>query len=266
MIIDTHCHLIDEAFSEDVDAVIGHAQEAGVRKMILACCDEGEFPQIMALCQRYPDTLYPIIGIHPENIAQDVQAQFDQLYNNIYDSTATPAIRAVGEIGIDLHWDKTRLDDQLWILTAQVDWALEHDLPILLHIRDAMSPFLEHCRTTLYPLAQDKGKQLRGILHCYSGTIDEAQEAQKYGDFLLGIGGTLTYKKSSVPDMVKAVGIDHLVLETDAPYLAPMPHRGHRNEPAYTALTCQALAEILNIFPQEVAEITTRNAMELLNI
>ena len=266
MIIDTHCHLIDEAFSADVDAVIDHALEAGVKKMVLACCDEGEFPQIMSLCQRHPDCLYPTIGIHPENIAPDVQAQFDQLFHKVYDSSLMPAICAVGEIGIDLHWDKSRLDDQLLVLTAQVDWALEHDLPILLHIRDAMQPFLEHCRSTLFPLAQGKGKRMRGILHCYSGSVEEAHLAQQYGDFLLGIGGTLTYKKSAVPDLVKTVGIDHLVLETDAPYLAPMPHRGHRNEPAYTALTCQALAEILNLSPQEVAETTSRNAQQLLGL
>ncbi len=115
-------------------------------------------------------------------------------------------------------------------------------------------------------MAESMGKTLRGILHCYSGTIEQAQEAQRYGDFLIGIGGTLTYKKSSVPDIARAVGLSRIVLETDAPYLAPVPQRGHRNEPAFTSITCQALAEVLNCTPEEVAEQTTRNARELLCI
>ena len=266
MIIDTHCHLIDETFQSDVEEVIGRTQEADVQKIVLACCDEGEFQQIIDLCQKHPGTLYPTIGIHPENMAEDVQSQFERLFRSEATEKHLPILKAVGEIGLDLHWDKTRLTDQQWLLTAQTEWALQHDLPLLLHIRDAMEPFLEQCREELLPRAKHYGKPLRGILHSYSGTIEQAQEALKMGDFYIGIGGTLTYKKSAVPEIAKAVGLDRIVLETDAPYLAPVPQRGHRNEPAFTQLTCQALADILGCTQQEVAERTTRNAQELLAI
>ena len=266
MIIDTHCHLIDNAFQEDVEEVILRAQEAEVQKIVLACCDEQDFDKIIALCHKHPEVLYPTIGIHPENMEEDVEKQFEHLFLNEKTEQLLPSLKAVGEIGLDLHWDKSRLADQQRLLCRQTEWALQHDLPLLLHIRDAMEPFLQQCREELFPMAESMGKTLRGILHCYSGTIEQAQEAQRYGDFLIGIGGTLTYKKSSVPDIARAVGLSRIVLETDAPYLAPVPQRGHRNEPAFTRITCQALAEVLNCTPEEVAEQTTRNARELLCI
>lgn len=267
MIIDTHCHLIDEAFQSDVDEVVYNAKAAGVEKMLLACCDEKEYPLILDLCNRYPGVLYPTIGIHPENMAQDVQAQFANLFSNPETSTRNSSpLTAVGEIGIDLHWDKSRLDDQLWLLEAQVNWALDHNLPILLHIRDAMEEFLDLCRRTLLNNARAKGRQMRGILHCYSGNAQQADEALQYGDFYFGIGGTVTYKKSLVPEVARHIGLSRIVLETDAPYLAPVPHRGRRNEPAYTADTCRTLAEILGTTFEKVAEQTTSNARQLFGI
>lgn len=260
MIIDTHCHLIDDAFVNEVETVISNALDADVLRMVLACCCQEEFEPITSLCRRYPENLYPTIGIHPENLEEDVQRQFSALFNE--QATQHPIV-AVGEIGIDLHWDQSRLADQLWLLEAQIRWALEHDLPILLHIRDAMPEFLRFCHDTLYNITNSQREKLRGILHCYSGTAQEAFEALQYGDFLFGIGGTLTYKKSSVPEVAKAIGIDRIVLETDAPYLAPVPKRGRRNEPAYTAITCQALAEILGISQEEAAVKTTQNAIQL---
>lgn len=257
MIIDTHCHLIDEAFKEDVETVIQNALSADVNKMILACCDEGEYLDIINLCKRHPSYLYPTIGIHPENMKEDVRQQFESL-KKLW--TPDSGIKAIGEIGIDLHWDQSRLEDQQWLLTAQTEWALDLNLPILLHIRDAMPEFLTQCRDSLYPLASQKKERLRGILHCYSGTAEQAMEALDYGDFFLGVGGTSTYKKSLVPEVVKAVGIDRIVLETDAPYLAPTPYRGKRNEPAYTAITCRFIAEILGLSIEKVAEKTTENA------
>ena len=261
--IDTHCHLIDEAFTADVDEVITNALNVDVRQIILACCDEREFQQITDLCDRYPGILFPTIGIHPENIAEDIKAQFEALFSQADTHTG---IKAVGEIGIDLHWDKTRLSDQQWILEQQVRWALQRDLPILLHIRDAMPEFLLQCKESLCPMATAMGKRMRGILHCYSGNAAQAEEALTYGDFYFGIGGTVTYKKSLVPDVARAIGVDRLVLETDAPYLAPVPHRGKRNEPAYTAATCQFLAQIMGKNPEEIAQITTENAKRIFGI
>lgn len=261
MIIDTHCHLIDEAFTQDVEACIVRAQEAGVKKIVLACCDETEFPLILSLCERHPGVLFPSIGIHPENMAEDVEAQFAKL-EGLFEQYGKPL--PIGEIGIDLHWDKTRLQDQRHLLEDQLDLAAKNGLPVLLHIRDAMPEFL-----LLLRRRNDDNKgtmRPRGILHCYSGTAQEAKEALMYGDFFIGVGGTLTYKKSQVPEVVKAIGIERIVLETDAPYLAPIPHRGKRNEPAYTADTARFLADLLGISIEEVEKITTRNAETLLGI
>lgn len=264
-IIDTHCHLIDKAFASDVEACILRAQEAGVTQMVLACCDETEFPQILELCQRYPGVLYPSIGIHPENMAQDVRQQADKVKRQLDDYLQTHSWRLpIGEVGIDLHWDKTRLTDQLSLLDEQLDWARVYDLPVLLHIRDAMPQFLSLLRRFWNDW---KGTaHLRGILHCYSGTASQAQEAMQYGDFYIGIGGTVTYKKSQVPEVAKAVGLNRIVLETDAPYLAPVPERGHRNEPAFTAHTARFLASLFDTTPEYVAEVTTANARKLFGI
>lgn len=281
MLIDTHCHLIDEAFASDVEACIVRAQEAGVGQMVLACCDETEFPQILELCAKHPGVLYPSIGIHPENMAADVDEQLDKIQQLLEDylqaqteaseqkgqastEASTQYRLPIGEIGIDLHWDKTRLPDQIKILCQQLEWASRYDLPVLLHIRDAMPEFLR----VLERLWNDRhgAIRLRGILHCYSGTALEAREAMKYGDFYIGIGGTVTYKKSLVPEVAKAVGLERIVLETDAPYLAPVPERGHRNEPAFTAHTARYLATLFETTPEQVAEVTTSNARRLLGL
>lgn len=273
-IIDTHCHLIDEDFANEVDIIINRAIDANVSKMVVACCDEKEILPIANLCAKYPGVLYPTVGIHPENMADDIEAQLqttksmlDELMqdrNNPQNNI--PEICAIGEIGLDLHWDKSRFKDQVKVLTEQIKWALEYDLPLLLHIRDAMPEFLQLLNDTLFIYTRANGKPLRGILHCYSGTAQEATEAQLYGDFLIGVGGTVTYKKSLVPAIVEAVGLDRIVLETDAPYLAPMPNRGKRNEPSYTALTCQWIADFLKKPVEEVASITTSNATKMLNL
>ena len=234
--------------------------------MLLACCDAQEFRLILQLSARYPELLFPSIGIHPENMATDVRGQLDETKRLLDEYLSRPGHYRlpIGEIGIDLHWDKTRLDDQLTVLRTQFDWALEYDLPVLLHIRDAMPQFLEFLHR--YLLNNNKGARLRGILHCYSGTVSEALEAMEMADLLIGVGGTLTYKKSKVPEVVKAIGLSKVVLETDAPYLAPVPHRGQRNEPAFTADTAKFLASLLNITVEEVAEVTTRNAENLLGL
>lgn len=276
-IIDTHCHLISKAFASDVEACIIRAQEAGISKMLLACCNETEFPRIIDLCLQHPGVLFPSIGIHPEDMAEDIEAQLAATKRMLDDYCLAEEDRLVrklpiGEVGFDLYWDKTRFDNQKRILQEQFDWALAYDLPVLLHIRDAMPQFLDFLRQYIINKKDTDAcdhaapARLRGILHCYSGTVQEAFEAMQLGDFWIGIGGTLTYKNSKVPEVAKAVGLERIVLETDSPYLAPIPHRGHRNEPAYTADTARFLAELLGIPPEEVAEVTTRNAENLLGI
>lgn len=264
MIIDTHCHLIDEAFTSDVEACVVHAQEAGVEKIMQACCDEKEFLQILALSKRYPERLYSSIGIHPENLAEDIDPQLDTIEKLLKEHRQE--IKAVGEIGLDLYWDKSRIDDQRTALTRQMLLAADYDMPVLLHIREAMPEFLDLLKHTIYNKVKEQGKEVRGILHCYSGTAEEAAEVLQYGDFLFGIGGTLTYKKSKVPEVAKAIGLERIVLETDAPYLAPIPHRGKRNEPAYTRLTALFLAELLEVPLEVVEQTTTTNAIRMLGL
>lgn len=260
MIIDTHCHLIDEAFKEDVVQVIDNALQNEVGKMVLACCDNNDYYQIKNLCAKNSQNLYPTLGIHPENLADNIDEQL-AVFENIIRKEHNNIV-AIGEIGIDLHWDKTRLEDQKSVLAKQIFLALEYDLPLLLHVRDAMPEFLEMLHY-IYNNVSALGLKIRGILHCYSGTIQEAEEAMKMGDFLLGIGGTVTYKKSDRIDIVKHFGLGRIVLETDAPYLAPVPHRGHRNEPAYTVYTAKYIAETLGLPFNEVTRITTENAKKL---
>lgn len=282
-IIDTHCHLIDDAFKTDVDEVVLHAKEADVNKMLLACCNAEEYDQILELCKKHPNVLYPSFGIHPENMADDVDVQWEELKNAFETSIKNGSgwsNAPVGEVGIDLHWDKTRLGDQLHLLELEMCYAAEHKLALLLHIRDAMPEFLDFVRVFkekykgyfTQPKEVDHDStheprwELRGILHCYSGTTEEALQALKLGNWLFGVGGTLTYKKSLVPEVVKNIGLERIVLETDAPYLAPMPYRGKRNEPAYTRLTAQWLANLFETDLETVAQITTNNALKMLQM
>lgn len=264
--IDTHCHLIDEAFADDAEACIVRAHEAGIHKIMLACCDENELQPIAQLCSLHPGVVFGSAGIHPENMGDDVEAQLASLRQKYASMQPGFRIHAIGEIGIDLHWDTTRLDDQLRLLRAELDWALDEDLPVLLHIRDAMPQLLEFLRSYILNNNKAQDRKLRGVLHCYSGTVDEALEAMQMADLYIGVGGTVTYKRSSVPDVVRAVGIDRIVLETDAPYLAPVPRRGKRNEPAFTAHTAQFVADLLAMPVADVDRITTCNAELLLGI
>lgn len=260
MIIDTHCHLIDEAFAEDVNTVIENAKNAGVGKMVLACCDNNEFLQVLDICSRNPGCLFPTIGIHPENMAENTDEQlaiFERLIKEHHQD-----IVAVGEIGLDLHWDKSRFEDQKKVFAKQMFLAIEYNLPVLLHVRDAAPEFLEMLHN-IFNNVNPLGLGIRGILHCYSGTIEEAEEAMTMGDFLLGIGGTVTYKKSDRIEIVRHFGLEKIVLETDAPYLAPVPHRGKRNEPAYTADVARYLAETLGLTFEEVCSTTSKNAERL---
>ena len=260
MIIDTHCHLTDEQYAEDAEQVIGNAVEAGVGKMILACCDTTEYPAIRALCEKHHGVLLPTIGIHPENMAADIELQLEEMEELLRRDHGS--LVAVGEIGLDLYWDKSRLEEQKTVLKRQMMLALEYDLPVLLHIREAMGEFLEILHN-IYNVAEAMGKRVRGILHCYSGTIEQAEEAMTMGDFMLGIGGTVTYKKSDRIEIVKHFGLEHIVLETDAPYLAPVPHRGKRNQPALALCVAEYIAKALGTDVEEVASKTTANAEKL---
>lgn len=257
---DTHCHLTDEAFANDTEEVILRARNAGIDRIVLACVDETDFLNICDLCCRYPDICIPSIGIHPENMSQDLDRQIEKTYALLKQH---PEIRAIGEIGLDLHWDCSRKEEQIRLLKTQMRWGMEYRLPLLLHVRDAMTDFIEILRQ-MKQEADSLETCIRGVMHCFSGTAEDAALIRECGDFYFGIGGTLTYKKSLVPDVVRVIGAERIVLETDAPYLAPVPHRGHRNEPAYTADTARFLAATLGISVAEIERITQENAQKLL--
>lgn len=269
MIIDTHCHLTDEAFSTDVEEVILRAVDNGVDRMILACCDESEMLPILKLCENHKGILFPAIGLHPENIKDDgLQAQLKEIEDFIINEKSK--IVAIGEIGIDLHWRKDNLEQQREALWQQLVWAMKFDLPVLLHIRDAMPQFLELLKEFTHYLnskecpTEYRGKRLRGVMHCYASSAEEARKAMQMADLFIGVGGTSTYKNSHVLKVVESLGLEHVVLETDSPYLAPVPKRGKRNEPSYTKYVASNLATYLGIAEEEIERITTENAKKLL--
>lgn len=269
MIVDTHCHLIDEAFSTDVEEVILRAVESGVNQMILACCDESEMLPILKLAEDHKGIVFPAIGLHPENIKDEgLQEQLDTIHEFIVKEQGK--IVAIGEIGIDLHWRKDNLEQQREALWQQLVWAMQYELPVLLHIRDAMPQFMEMLKEFTHYLnskecpAEYRGKRLRGVMHCYASSAEEAQKAMLMADLMIGVGGTSTYKNSHVLKVVESIGLEHVVLETDSPYLAPVPKRGKRNEPSYTKYVASNLASYLGTTEEEVERITTENAKKLL--
>lgn len=270
MIVDTHCHLIDEAFSTDVEEVILRAVESGVGKMVLACCDENEIQPILNLVESHEGVLFATLGLHPENISDDnLKGQLDTIYAALKNLVSGKVV-AIGEIGLDLHWRKDNLEQQRLALWEQMKWAMEYDLPVLLHIRDAMPQFLELLKEFSHYLNSKecptdyRGRRLRGVMHCYASSAEEARKAMQMADLMIGVGGTSTYKNSHVLKVVESLGLENVVLETDSPYLAPVPKRGKRNEPSYTKYVAMNLAAYLGVPEEEVEMITTKNAKKLL--
>lgn len=272
MIVDTHCHLFDEAFSTDVEEVILRAVESGVSKMVLACCDETEMLPILRLAEEHENVLYATVGLHPENIKDEGMEEQLKFMREFIEGAGRGKIVAIGEIGLDLHWRKDNLEQQREALWQQMLWAIEYDLPVLLHIRDAMPQFMELLKEFTHYIninskecpSEYRGKRLKGVMHCYASSAEEAKKAMHMADLMIGVGGTSTYKNSHVLKVVESVGLQHVVLETDAPYLAPVPKRGKRNEPSYTKYVARNLAEYLGVPEEEVERITTENAKKLL--
>lgn len=249
--IDTHCHLYAEEFEADIKQVIERAQSVGVQRFYLPAIDSNSHAAMLKLEEEYPSRCIPMMGLHPcyvkENYKEEL-ALVEQWLNN-------KKFVAVGEIGLDFYWDTTFTKQQYEAFELQMYWALQHGLPIVIHTRNAMQEAIN----TVRPFAE---KGLRGIFHCFGDNIETANKIIGLG-FLLGIGGVLTYKKSGLDETLKQVDLKHLVLETDAPYLSPVPFRGKRNESSYLQYVAQRLAEIKNVPVQEVAAITTANAEKI---
>jgi len=249
--IDTHAHIYSTKFDSDRDQVIHDIREAGVERVYMPNVDE-ETIDAMLLCeQKYPDLCIPMMGLHPCDVKENFQSQ---LYI-IEDWLRKRPFAAVGEIGLDLYWDKTLFEQQKEALGIQISWAKELDLPIVLHCRDSMDE-------TIAIVQEQYDGKLKGIFHCFTGSVEQAKQITEMG-FLLGIGGVATFKNGGLDQVIPNVDLKHLVLETDAPYLAPVPYRGKRNSPAYIPIIAEKVADFLQLSKEEVALQTKKNALTL---
>ena len=248
-IIDTHCHLYDEVFFEDRDNVMERAKEALVKRIYLPNIDVNTITEMIELSEKFPDTCFPMMGLHPCYVKEDFKDQLNVMYSWLDRKNFS----AIGEIGLDFFRDETYRIQQLEAFMMQLVWAMEKDLPVVIHSRKS----LQECIKLIKSLG--KGK-IRGIFHCFSGSVEEAKAILDLGMYL-GIGGVFTYKNSGLPSVLEEIGLDRVVLETDAPYLPPVPHRGKRNEPAYTKIIADKISEVLNLPIEEVIQTTSRNAI-----
>ena len=279
--IDTHCHIDEEAFEPDREEVIARQQQSGVQAMIVPGVNVASINSVMELCHAHPGYCYPALGLHPEDVKDDWREQL---------ATVEAAIRAhrdelvaIGEIGLDYYWDKTFKEEQKEVLRRQLLLARELNLPVILHNREATEDILSIVNTIANdqsPITNDQSpmtnNQLRGVFHCYSGSKETAEIILKMG-FYLGIGGVLTFKNSKLSETLKELNqssitnhqlpiTNRLLLETDAPYMAPTPHRGERNESRFMALVAERLAQVLNVSVDEIIEATSANARQLFGI
>jgi len=253
---DSHTHLYSEEFEKDLGEVIGRASQSGVRHLFLPNTDSGTFPRMMQVAGLFPDICHPMAGLHPTSVKSGYKKELDELVRQLKGSHEK--FCAIGEIGIDLYWDKTYVQEQRFVFDFQLDLALEYNLPVVIHTRNSMEE-------TLKMISARNDPAIRGVFHCFSGNLDQAMVAVGLG-FFLGVGGVVTYKNSGLQTIVSHIGLESLVLETDAPYLPPVPYRGQRNEPSYIPLIAQKVAEIKGCSLAEVAGKTTGNTLKLFNI
>ncbi len=254
--IDTHTHLYSDQFNEDRTLVIRNAIDVGVDTILLPNISSKYTKGMLALCAEFPENCFPMMGLHPcdvtsENIAEELKHVEEELVKRKY--------IAVGEIGLDLHWDKSTLEIQKKAFIHQVNLAKKHKLPIAIHVRESFAEAIEI-------IEKLNDENLRGVFHCFTGNGEDAQRAVNLGGFYLGIGGVLTFKNSGLDKTIVKIDLQHLILETDSPYLAPVPFRGKRNESKYIVNIAEKLAEVHQISIEKVAEITTENAKKLFGL
>jgi len=251
MLIDTHAHLYAKQFDDDREAMLQRAKEDGIERFYLPNIDSNSIDGMLAMEKKYPDTCFPMMGLHPCSVKENYEEELAVVEEWLFKRPFC----AVGEIGIDLYWDKTTLPQQIIAFKKQIDWAKQLDIPIIIHARESTEEILE-------VLQEEKEEKLRGIFHCFGGTVEQANRITDLG-FYLGIGGVLTFKKSGLDKTMQEIDLKHIVLETDSPYLAPTPYRGKRNESSYIRLVAEKLAGVKNIPFMEVAEVTTKNALRV---
>ena len=252
--IDTHSHIFAEEFNDDLSEVIDRAREVGLTHIFMPNIDDTSVDAMLSVCRRYPDYCFPMLGFHPTSVDGDTSIYKVREMKKLL-VEGHPYI-AIGEVGVDLYWDKTWLKQQQQVLDEQIQWALEWDLPLVIHCREAFPELFQ-------VLAPYRNTSLRGVFHSFTGTASEAAQLMEYERFLVGINGVVTFKKSTLPEALSVVPLTKLVLETDSPYLAPVPFRGKRNEPSYVKRVAVRLAELYGMEIGEVERQTTQNALKL---
>ena len=253
-IIDTHTHLYLDQFKEDIDDVIANAKKNGIKKFIFPAIDSSYSDSMHILKNKYPDNIYLMSGLHPSDVKKDFKDEIEFVVNSL----KTHDYVAIGEIGIDLYWDKSFLIQQIEAFTTQIKLAIKNDLPIVIHCREAFNEIFEI-------LDKENCNKLRGVFHCFTGTLEQAKRAIDLG-FVLGIGGVVTFKNGGIDKFLNQIDLKHIVLETDSPYLAPAPLRGKRNESSYIIYVIEKLSEIYGISKEKIAEITSKNAEKVFRL
>ena len=274
--IDTHCHLDGEEFAADRDEVVARAREAGVTKVFVPGIDLKSCQTVLDVCRQYPDFCYPMLGLHPEEVRTDWREVLDNIKRIIISLTSHPIPEqssptrslspltsdtpiAIGEIGLDYYWSREFEQEQLLAFEEQVRWSVETRLPLMIHCRKAQNEMV----TILKKYASDLPG---GVFHCFTGNEIEARELLQFDRFVLGIGGVLTFKKSNLPQTLAEVPLNRIVLETDAPYMAPVPHRGQRNEPAFVLEVLRKLAEVYGGSEEQVCQQTNANVARVFGL
>ena len=255
MFIDTHTHLFTKEFDEDRKEVVQRAIDRGVELMLLPNIDVGTIEAMNDLSREFPKNCLPMMGLHPGSVDENWSSNLEKIRQELFEGDYI----AVGEIGMDLYWDKSYVEQQRQVFRKQVNWAKELKLPIVIHAREAFDEIF-----TI--LDEENSDALTGVFHCFTGTNEQAQKVLNYGGFKIGLGGVLTYKKANLGESLKGIPLTDIVLETDSPYLAPVPNRGKRNESAYILHVAERLADIYNVSLSEIEALTTASAKDLFRL
>ena len=253
-LIDTHCHLYLEEYDDDRQKLVDEARASGIDTLLMPNVDLETVDRLFSLCDECPDFVYPMMGLHPTSVGPD----YVEALGKIERLLPVRSYCAVGEIGIDLYWDQTYKREQIEVFEEQLRWSADLGLPVAIHGREAFPYILE----SIYKVGPEK---LSGVFHCFGGTVEELAEITRLERFKIGINGIVTFKKSTLPEVLRSATIDQVVLETDAPYLSPVPYRGKRNEPAYIWRTAEKVAEIFQVSLEDCVKSTRVNALELFN-
>ncbi len=245
--IDTHSHLDGAEFDADRNETVERAKAAGVSKVFVPAIDLPSVATVLETCNRYPGFAYPMIGLHPEEVKSDFKAVLAEMHKLM-----SPQFIAIGEVGLDYYWSREFEKEQLEAFEEQVCWSVEHRLPLMIHCRKAQQDMIRI-------LKKYERELPGGVFHCFTGNINEAEELLRFNKFVLGIGGVLTFKKSHLPEVLPNIPLSRIVLETDSPYMAPVPMRGKRNESAFVAFVLKKIAECYGVSEDEIARQTNSN-------